>query len=36
MLREMVRDFAEHELKPIAAEIDRDERFPEETIPKLA
>ncbi len=36
MLRDVVRDFAEHELKPIAAEIDRDERFPEETIPKLA
>ncbi len=36
MLRDVVRDFAEHELRPIAAEIDRDERFPKETIPKLA
>jgi butyryl-CoA dehydrogenase len=32
----MFRDFAIHEVKPIAAEIDEQERFPEETIPKLA
>ncbi|MCB2198642.1 acyl-CoA dehydrogenase [bacterium] len=36
MLREMVRDFAESEVKPIAAEIDEEERFPEETIGKMA
>lgn len=36
MVREMVRDFAENEVKPIAAEIDENERFPEETLPKMA
>ncbi len=36
MLREMVRDFAEKEIKPIAAEIDENERFPEENIKKMA
>jgi butyryl-CoA dehydrogenase len=36
MLRDTVRDFAEGELRPIAAEIDQQERFPDETIPKLA
>ncbi len=36
MMRDLVREFAENELRPIAAEIDRDERFPEESISKLA
>ncbi len=36
MLREMVRSFAENEIKPLAAEIDREERFPHETIGKMA
>lgn len=36
MMREMVRGFAENEIKPIAAEIDRDERFPTETVKKMA
>jgi alkylation response protein AidB-like acyl-CoA dehydrogenase len=36
MLREMVRDFAESEVKPIAAEIDEEERFPKENIDKMA
>ena len=36
MLRDMVRDFAESEVKPIAAEIDEEERFPEENIAKMA
>lgn len=36
MVRDMVRDFAENEVKPIAAEIDKNERFPEETLKKLA
>jgi len=36
MLQEMVRSFAENELKPLAAEIDRDERFPHESIEKMA
>ena len=36
MLRKMYRDFAENEIKPLAAEIDEEERFPKESIPKLA
>lgn len=36
MLREMVHDFAESEVAPIADEIDEQERFPEETIAKMA
>ena len=36
MIRTMVRDFAEKELRPIAREIDEEERFPEESISKLA
>jgi butyryl-CoA dehydrogenase len=32
----MYRDFAIHEVKPLAAQIDEQERFPTETIPKLA
>ena len=35
MLRKMYRDFAENEVKPIAGEVDEDERFPEETVKKL-
>ena len=35
MVREMVRGFAENELRPIAAEIDRDERFPHESIEQM-
>ena len=36
LIREMVRDFAAAEVAPIAAEIDRNHRFPEELIPKMA
>ncbi len=36
MLRKMYSDFAENEVKPLAQEIDEEERFPSETIPKLA
>ena len=36
MLRKMYREFAENEVKPLATEIDEEERFPSETIPKLA
>src|SRR5262245_39910193 len=36
MLQQLVREFAENEIKPIAAEIDRDGRFPTETIRKAA
>jgi len=35
MLREMVRDFATNELKPIAQKIDQDEKIPAEIIKKL-
>lgn len=35
MLQEMIRDFVEKEVKPRAAEIDRDHRFPRETIEKM-
>ncbi len=34
-LREMVRDFAQREIKPIAAEIDEKETYPRETFHKL-
>ncbi|HET7012286.1 MAG TPA: acyl-CoA dehydrogenase [Streptosporangiaceae bacterium] len=36
LIREAVREFAEAEVTPIAAEIDRDHRFPYELLPKLA
>ena len=36
MLQEMVRDFAQNEVAPIAAEIDQNERFPKELIPQFA
>jgi butyryl-CoA dehydrogenase len=36
LIREAVREFADTEVAPIAAEIDRDHRFPAELIPKLA
>jgi butyryl-CoA dehydrogenase len=35
-LIDMYRDFAEKEVKPLAAEIDKTERFPEETVSKMA
>lgn len=35
LLREMLREFALNEVKPIAAEIDEEERFPEETVEKM-
>ncbi|MDO5146613.1 MAG: acyl-CoA dehydrogenase [Eubacteriales bacterium] len=35
LLMETVREFAEGEIAPIAAEIDENERFPEELIPQL-
>ena len=34
--QKMFRDFALNEVKPLAATIDAEERFPDETIPKLA
>ena len=35
-LRESVRDFAESVIKPIAAEVDRDHRYPREAIAAAA
>lgn len=35
LLQEMCRNFAEKELKPIAGEIDEEEKFPVETVEKL-
>jgi butyryl-CoA dehydrogenase len=35
-VRKMVKEFAENEVKPIAAEIDQTERFPMETVEKMA
>jgi butyryl-CoA dehydrogenase len=36
LVRKMVREFTENEVKPIAAEIDETERFPRETVEKMA
>ncbi|HCY00776.1 MAG TPA: acyl-CoA dehydrogenase [Bacteroidales bacterium] len=36
LLLQMIRDFAEKEVKPLAAEIDEQERFPTETVEKMA
>ena len=36
MLQQIVREFAENEVRPLAAEIDREGRFPLETISKAA
>ncbi len=36
MLREMVRDFTNNEIKPIAAKIDEDEKIPDDLIKKIA
>ena len=36
LFRQMIREFAEKEVKPLAAEIDEQERFPQETAEKMA
>ena len=36
LVRQMVREFAMNEVKPIAAEIDETERFPMENVEKMA
>jgi len=36
MLREMVRDFTNNEIKPIAAKIDQEAKIPEDLIKKMA
>ncbi|MDD2563213.1 MAG: acyl-CoA dehydrogenase [Salinivirgaceae bacterium] len=33
---QMIKDFAENEVKPLAAEVDEQERFPVETVKKMA
>lgn len=35
LLKQMYREFAENEVKPLAAEIDEEERFPVETVKKM-
>lgn len=35
MMRKMVRDFAEKEVKPAVLRMEREDRFPEELIPKM-
>jgi butyryl-CoA dehydrogenase len=36
LIRDAVREFAEAEVAPIAAELDREHRFPRELLPKMA
>ena len=36
LFRQMIREFAENEVKPLAAEVDEEERFPVETVKKMA
>ncbi|NME36272.1 MULTISPECIES: acyl-CoA dehydrogenase [Fusobacterium] len=36
LFRQMIREFAEKEVKPLAAEVDEEERFPMETVKKMA
>lgn len=36
LIQQTVREFAEHEVEPIAAEIDQEMRFPSETVEKMA
>ena len=35
-VRKMVREFATNEVEPLAADIDQEHRFPEETVEKMA
>ncbi|MBO5995494.1 MAG: acyl-CoA dehydrogenase [Firmicutes bacterium] len=35
MMRDLVREFVEGEIRPLAAELDEEERFPEELIPQM-
>lgn len=36
LFQQMIREFAEKEVKPLAASVDEEERFPEETVKKMA
>ena len=35
MVQAMAREFAEHEVRPIAADLDREARFPHETVKRM-
>ena len=35
MMKKLFAEFAEKEVKPLAAEIDEEERFPRETVEKM-
>ena len=36
LFEQMIKDFAETEVKPLAQEVDEQERFPAETVAKMA
>ena len=36
LFKQMITAFAENEVKPLAAEIDEEERFPVETVEKMS
>ncbi|MEG1878997.1 MAG: acyl-CoA dehydrogenase family protein, partial [Pseudoflavonifractor sp.] len=36
MLQKMYREFAQNEVKPLAKDVDEEERFPAETVQKMA
>ena len=36
LFEQMIKDFAENEVKPLAQEVDELERFPAETVEKMA
>ena len=36
LFEQMMKDFAENEVKPLAQEVDEEERFPAETVEKMA
>lgn len=36
LFRQMIREFVEKEVKPLATELDEEERFPVETVKKMA
>lgn len=36
LFEQMIKDFAETEVKPLAQEVDEEERFPKETVDKMA
>ena len=36
MAQKMFQEFAQNEVKPLAQEVDEQERFPEETVKKMA